>query len=453
MLRAFNIAWKDIRHVYRDIASLAMMFIAPLLLAGAIGSAFGTGDNYSIAAVKTVVVDQDTGAGAGSPAAGAALTAALTSPQMADLLDVTLADTPEAARAAVDEGDAAAAVIIPPGLSEALAGAGAGGPAAAAVEIYKDPALNVGPSIVAAVVDSVAQTFNGARAAASAAARLAVSLGMTDPAQITEIATKAAQAFAAAAQAGAAQGGAGQTGAAPSGAAQPEVESSGAAQAGTAPTGAPVTLEARNPTIGGADAKRPNVASQVLVGMMLFFMMFGASIPARSILDEHRQGTLSRLFTTPTPRSVILGGKYVAVFLVVLIQAAVLLVAGRFLLGADWGEPGPVAVLTLASALVAASLGLVTTAFAKTPGQAGAVSSAIFVFLGLISGNFMGTVTIGGAFAVARRVSPLGWLMEGWGNLLYGGSWGSIALQVAVALVYALVLFGIASFFFRRRYA
>ena len=114
---------------------------------------------------------------------------------------------------------------------------------------------------------------------------------------------------------------------------------------GTALTGAPVTLEARNPTIGDADAKRPNVASQMLVGMMLFFMMFGASTPARSILEEHRQGTLPRLFTTPTPRSVILSGKYVAVFLVVLIQAAVLLVAGRLLLGADWGERA-VAVLT-----------------------------------------------------------------------------------------------------------
>ena len=443
MLQALSIAWKDIRHVYRDIASLAMMFIAPLLLAGAIGSAFGTGDNYSIAAVKTVVVDQDTGAGAGSPAAGATLTAVLTNPQMADLLDVTLVDTSEAAQAAVDAGDAVAAVIIPPGLSEALADSGGAAPTASAgdlsdtsgatIKIYKDPALNVGPSIVAAVVDSVAQTFNGAWATASAAARLAISLGVTDPAQITEIATKAAQTFAAALQ--------------------PEVESNGASQGGTALTGAPVTLEARNPTIGDADAKRPNVASQMLVGMMLFFMMFGASTPARSILEEHRQGTLPRLFTTPTPRSVVLSGKYVAVFLVVLIQAAVLLVAGRFLLGADWGEPGPVAVLTLASALVAASLGLITTVFAKTPGQAGAVSSAIFVFLGLISGNFMGTVAIGGTFAVARKVSPLGWLMEGWGNLLYGGSWGSIALQTVVALVYALVLFGIASFFFRRRYA
>lgn len=416
MMRALSIAWKDTRHVYRDIAGLTMMFVAPLLLAGALGAAFGSGDNFSIGAVKTVVVDQDVGAGAGVPAAGATLTAALTGPEMADLLAVTSVETPEAARAAVDEGDAAVAVIIPPGLSSAVMGTGSTG---ADVEIYKDPALNVGPSIVTAVVASVAQSLDGGRAAASAAAQLSLSLGVTDFAEIADVASKAAQSFAHRAQ-----------------------------------TDAPVTLEQRNPVIPGVDTeKRPNVASQVLVGMMLFFMLFGAATPARSILDEHRQGTLPRLFTTPTPRSAILGGKYVAVFLVVLIQAAVLLLAGRFLLGADWGEWGPVAALTVVSALVAASLGLVTVSFAKTPGQAGAVSSAIFVFLGLISGNFVGTANIGGAFAVARRVSPLGWLMEGWNSLLFGGSWGSIALQCVVALAFAVVLFGLATFFFRRRYA
>ena len=106
--------------------------------------------------------------------------------------------------------------------------------------------------------------------------------------------------------------------------------------------------------------------------MMLFFTLFGAATPARSIIDEHRLGTLPRLFTTPTPRSVILGGKYIAVFLVVLLQTVILLVAGRLLFGAHWGAIGPVVVLVIAGALVAASLGLLTVSFAKTPAQAGA---------------------------------------------------------------------------------
>jgi ABC-2 type transport system permease protein len=314
----------------------------------------------------------------------------------------------------VDKGERDVAVIIPPGLSAAVMGGGS-----AQVEIYKDPTLAVGPAIVTSVVQSVVQSLDGARAAALTSVQLATSLGVTDGAELAALAADTAEAFG---------------------------EAAGAET--------PITLDERAPVTPGAEApKRPNVASQVLLGMMLFFMLFGASTPARSIIDEHRNGTLPRLFTTPTSRGVILGGKYIAVFLVVLIQSVILLLAGRFLLGAHWGELGPVIALTLAGALCAASLGLLTVSFAKTPAQAGAGSAAIFVFLGLISGNFVGSLDTAGTFAMVRRISPLGWLLEGWGKVLYGGSWASIALPVLVVLGFTLVFFVAASLFFRRRYA
>jgi ABC-2 type transport system permease protein len=425
-MRALSIAWKDTRHVYRNVAGLAMMLVAPLLLATALGAAFGGGGNFVIPAVKTVVADQDTGAGAGTPAAGAlqtagaTLTAALTGPGLANLLTVKLVDTPAAARTAVDNGDAEVAVIIPAGLSAALMAGSAPGPDAspAEVQVYKDATLTVGPAIATAVVQSVIQTMNGARAAALTSVQLAAAAGITDGAALVDVATKAAATFTQAAQAE-----------------------------------APVVLEPRAPTTGPQTRKDPNVASQVLIGMMIFFMLFGASTPARSIIDEHRQGTLPRLFTTPTPRSVILGGKYIAVFLVVLLQSVILLLAGWLLFGAHWGKIGPVVVLTLCGAFVATSLALLMISFAKTPAQAGAVSSAVFVFLALIGGNFMGTVNVGGTLALVRRFTPNGWLLEGWDHLLYGGSWSSIALPVAAALAFGVVFFALATLFFQRRYA
>ena len=187
--------------------------------------------------------------------------------------------------------------------------------------------------------------------------------------------------------------------------------------------------------------------------MMLFFTLFGAATPARSIIDEQRDGTLSRLFTTPTPRGVILWGKYISVFLVVLLQTVILLVAGRLIFGSHWGAIGPVIVLAIAGALVAASLGLLTVSYAKTPAQAGAGSAGIFVFLGLISGSFTGTANIGSTYDVVRHFSPLGWLIDGWNHTMFGGSWGGIALPVGAALGFALVFFAVATFFFRRRFA
>jgi ABC-2 type transport system permease protein len=423
-VRALAIAWKDVRHTYSSISGLVMMLLAPLLLAGAIGAAFGAGDSFSVSPVKTVVVDLDAQAGgaeageggAGALAAGAAITAALTSPGLADLLTVSQAPTAEAARAMVDSGEAGVAVIIPAGLTAALSSAS---PSPPEVEIYKDPALSVGPAIVTSVVQEVVLWLNGARATASAGAQLAASAGVTDPARLAALAARAAEGFAAQAEAPRA-----------------------------------VTIDQQDPvTPGGTLAERPNAASQVLIGMMVFFTLFGASTPARSILEEHRLGTLSRLFTTPTPRGLILSGKYLAVFVVVLAQTVILLVAGRLIFGTHWGEIGPVVVLVICGALVASSLGLLTVSYAKTPAQAGASSAAIFVFLGLISGNFTGTAGIGGTYAIVRKISPLGWLLEGWNHIMFGGSWDSIVLPVVAVLAFTLVFFALATFFFRRRYA
>lgn len=420
MLRALHIAWKDVRQTYRNVVALATMFVGPLLLASAIGGAFGTGDNFVIPAVRTAVVNQDlpsqTGPSNQDLPAGAMLEAALTSPELSGLVEVVKYDTPEKARVAVDKNEVAVAVVIPPGLSAALAGAPGD---VATVEVYKNPGTTVGPAVVAAVVTSVLQEMEGARAAAAASAKLALSHGLVDPAKLASIAQKTAEGFV-----------------------QTQHKLTGA------------SLESRGPVTSGAESlKRPNVASQVLVGMMLFFMLFGGSIPARGILDEHRSGTLPRLFTTPTRRAVILGGKYLAVFLVVLIQSAVLVIVGWLLLGADWGPLGPVVALVVVGALVAASLALLTVSFAKTPGQASAVSSSIFVAMALISGNFFGTANVGETFAKVRRVSPLGWLMEAWGRLLYGGSWADVALPIVAVLGFTLVFFVLATFFFRRRYA
>ncbi len=320
------------------------------------------------------------------------------------------------AKSAVENGDAEVAVIIPAGLTQALSSAT---PSSQQVQIYKDPTLTVGPAIVSSVVQDVTQALNGARAAAAATAQLGAANGVSDPATLTALAQKAAQDFSARVQ-----------------------------------TSNKVEVEPRSPvTPGGSPANEPNTSGQVLIGMMLFFILFGAATPARSIIEEQRLGTLPRLFTTPTSRTVILAGKYLAVFAVVLLQTIILLVAGRLLFGAHWGATGPVIALAICGALVASSLGLLTVSWAKTPAQAGAGGAAIFVFLGLISGNFMGTANIGGAFAVVRRFSPLGWLLEGWNHVMFGGSWASVALPLLAALGFALVFFAVATFFFRRRYA
>lgn len=415
MNRIAAIAWKDLRSTARNIPALVMMLLAPLALAALLGFAFGGGEEFSIAATKVVVVnaDEGTGAAAGSQAAGAVVVGVLTSSELADILNTSEASSTAEARRRVDDGTDVVAVLIPDDFSAGLYGADRG--AKTAIELYENPTQGIGGDIVESIVGQTLLSFNGARAAGVAAASLA------EPAPSIPAAELAQRA-----------------------AARYIRDGGGAAQ---------VAITQRPPHLAEGKATRDvGVTGVILAGMMIFFMFFGASNVARTILDEDQAGTLPRLFTTPTPRTTILAGKFASVFVTVTAQALVLLVAGALIFGIDWGNLGAVAALTLLAAAVASGLGLLIISLVRTPGQAGAISAGVYLVLALVGGNFMGTA-VSGTYASIELLTPNGWLLQAWDTVMRGGTAADIGLNLLVTAGFAAVFFTLAVWRFRRRYA
>ncbi|HQG04151.1 MAG TPA: ABC transporter permease [Thermoleophilia bacterium] len=424
MTKVWAIAWKDLRSTARNVPALAMMLVAPLVLAGLLGFAFGGGDSFDIAATKVALANEDTppamtagGAAAGGAAAGAeapppasdAFVGILTSESLNDVLDVTKVKDAAAARARVDGGDAAVAVVVPRDFTAALYGSG---DARSAVELYVNPTQQFGTAITESIVGQALLDFNGARAAAAVAA-----------------ATAGPNAGSAAAQAAAAA----------------FVQGGGAGEA--------LTFTSRAPRTTGGESDDVPMVGLVLAGMMVFFMFFGASEVATTILTEAQDGTLPRMLTTPTSAATILSGKFMSVFLTVIAQLVVLLAAGVALFGVDWGRPVVVAVLSVATAVVATGLALMIMGVVKTPGQAGAIGSGVYVVLALLGGNFTGTVTPSSAYATVQGLTPNGPLLRAWDAAMRGGSLGEIASYLLVPLAFATVFFVVAGRRLGRRYA
>ena len=415
MSRILAIAWKDLRSTMRNVPALAMMLLAPLALAALLGFAFGGGQSFSISATKVAVANADTGDGAVENA-GAVVVGVLKSPGLKDIITVTDEVSAAAARASVDDGKTAATVVIPAGFSSAIFGAGATA-SKTAIEVYENPTQQIGGAITESIVGQALLGFNGARAAASAAAGLATANG--DGVRAGELAQKAAAKY---------------------------FQDGGAA--------AGVSVAQRAPQLpGGESTKDVGVTGTILAGMMIFFMFFGANNVARTILDEDRAGTLPRLFTTPTPRQTILSGKFSSVFVTVIGQAVILLVAGRFIFSIDWGSLDAVAALTLVAAAVASGLALLVISLVRTPAQAGAIGAGVYLVLALLGGNFTGTAAAGGTYASVQKLTPNGWLLQGWDTVMRGGGLTDIVLNLIVPLVFAVVFFAVAVLRFRRRYA
>ena len=144
MNKILTIMWKDVRVLFGDWATVALIIAGPLVLAlglGLVTGSFGADDGLAISRIPVLVVDQD-----GGPIA-TPLRDVLTSDDLSDLLAPEALADADAARARVADGEAAAAIIIPPGFSDSFLPDAMTGdmPAAVAAQVLAAPGAPIGP--------------------------------------------------------------------------------------------------------------------------------------------------------------------------------------------------------------------------------------------------------------------------------------------------------------------
>jgi ABC-2 type transport system permease protein len=343
---------------------------------------------------------------------------------LADVLEVVEAPDVASARAAVDRQEASVAVIIPDHFTAALLDP----EGSAAVELYQDPTLTLGPSIVGGIVHQFVDGFAGSRIAADVAHDQLSAHGATpSTARIQTIALQYADWAAAL----------------------------GDRQQG----GDDPLLEFRSPSDPEKEpmGMRTSVISLIMAGMMVFYVFFTGAASAQSLLQEEEAGTLPRLFTTPTPQSAILGGRIIASLVTLVAQIVVLLLVSSLVFGIDWGQTLPLFLVTLGLIVLAASFGLFITSLLKDTRQAGIVYGGVMTLAGMV--GMIDVFTAGApsasseAFATISLFVPQGWGVRGYKLLLEGGGVGDVLPTVAVMMGVGGVFFVLGLLRFRKRFS
>lgn len=422
-MKWIDIALKDMLHSFRSAFSLVMMFVAPLLMTLLMSLAFGGGDDGGVSLptihVQVVNLDQPS-AVSGSWAMGDMLLDVLKSEGLADILAVREAPDEATARAAVDAREAGVAVVIPANLTaNALGGTGD-----ATVVIYQDPTLTIGPSLVKTLISGVLDGFSGSRIAAQV-----TSVQFEARGQVLDAATenRLVRAYGEWARA------------------QGEL---------LRDNRQPYFHIQHPPSKARAADQRAAMMGQVMVGMMIFFAFFTGTSAAESILREDEEGTLARLFTTPTPQRVILGGKLLAVFVTVLVQVIILLTAARLAFGINWGRPIPAVLATLALVAAAAGFGVFLMSLVRTTRQSGPVIGVVVTLTGMLGGLMTtGVPDLPRAFQIGSLFTPQGWVLKTWKLALLGGSAVEVLIPSMVAAAIGVLLFLIGSRLIGRRFA
>ena len=413
-----DVALKDLKRVFRSAFALIMMFGAPMLLAGllyfAFGGLAGGEGSFHLARTRLVIANLDqTSSATSSFKAGDMLVEFLQNKELSDVLEVTMTTDEASARAAVDYQQADVALIIPTGFTQAALIPDQ----KAAVLLYQDPTLTIGPGIVKDLVNHFMDGFSGAKIAAN-------------------VTNSALQQSGAAPDPNAAEWAAGQYAA--------YLESSSHATA----------LQVVSP-VGEIEqaASGLSMMGPIMAGMLVFFVFFMGANGAQSIIREHEEGTLARLFTTPTSATTILGGKFVGVFITLILQTVILLAVSALLFRISWGKPLSVGLAMLGLVIAATGFGIMLMSFIKSTGQTGPILGGVMTITGMLGGLF--TSSIPNLSDVMDKVAlsmPQGWALRAWKLSLEGNSAGAILPSAFVLLVLGVLFFAIGLTMFRRRF-
>jgi ABC-2 type transport system permease protein len=193
--------------------------------------------------------------------------------------------------------------------------------------------------------------------------------------------------------------------------------------------------------------KRPTAAQQNVPAWALFGMFFIVVPLSGTLIRERQTGTLGRLMTMPVSLLNLLAGKICAYVLVCLLQFALMLAAGCFVLPL-LGTSGlvldhqllTIAPIALVAALAATGYGIMVGTLARSYEQAsmfGAVSVVIAAALGgimipvYVMPRYMQDISI---------VSPLAWGLNAFQDVFVrGGNLGTAAREIALLLLFFIV--------------
>ncbi|MEW6285121.1 MAG: ABC transporter permease [Chloroflexota bacterium] len=413
MRKLLLIGLKDLTLMFRDRAALTFMLLAPFLLTIGMGFVTGrfSGNSSGISDIPVVIVNLDQGE------LGNALEDVFFSEDLADLLEPTASDSPEAARQLIDSDQASAAVIIPEGFTRSIIPAqgtmfspNAVAPQAVQIEVYANPSRPTGAGIVKAIVDEFVSRVEEGRVSGMTSILGLLQSGLLNP----QNAESEARALFKNVE---------------------ETESTA------------ITLKTDKE---GAAATEFDLLAYFAPGMALMFLMFTVSYGGRSILAERAQGTLPRLMISPTHTAQVLGGKVLGIFFMGVAQVGILILASTVFFQVKWGDPLGIIVLILAAVFGAAGWGMLITALARTPAQVASTGSAVMLIFGILGGSFINLEVMPSFIRLISNITPNKWGLDGFTTLALGGTLKNLTEPVTALLIMGAVLFGVAVLIFNR---
>ncbi len=395
MRTALVILRKELMRMVRDRRALALSLFIPFFLILLIGTIFTTASNGSgNTTVDVPVYVEDQGP------VGQQILAAM---QQTPTLKVEMKTSAGDARKPVEDGDRSAAVIIPTGVSDAVAQG-----KQADITVLTTPSNSDYRALaVRGIMGDIIQNFAMGQIAGQVAADAVKNSGASaDP---NAVARQASQQ---------------------------------AIQLSQKP---PLTLQAQV----AKQNQSNNNYDQVVPGYALMFALFAVGAGAGTILDEKEAGTWKRLLVAPISRWALLSGKLGAQFVRALVQIALLFAVSKLFFHIDIGSVPAIILLIVVTAFATTALGMLLVSVVKTRDQLQPISTLVVLTFSALGGSWFPLFLMPPWVQQVSKVTLTSWAMQGFNNLMiFGKGFTAVLPSLLALLAYGVICFLLAIRFF-----
>ncbi len=199
------------------------------------------------------------------------------------------------------------------------------------------------------------------------------------------------------------------------------------------------------------DSIPPSGLEQSSPGMVIMFALFFMLGGSLFLIDEREAGTLKRLVMAPVSKAQLLIGKALGILLAGMMQMSVLVTAGIFLFGVNWGH-SPVALLLMIGSfsLAITGLGIMIAALGRTMTQATALSTVLVYAMSALGGAWWPIEITPRWMQYTARIFPTYWGMNGFQDIIVRHlGLAEVAFDMFILCSFALLFLSIGIWCFR----
>lgn len=187
-------------------------------------------------------------------------------------------------------------------------------------------------------------------------------------------------------------------------------------------------------------------ADYYAAAMLTMFILFAAGHGGRMLLEEKENFTYQRMMTAGTSKSGILAGKFLVVFLIALLQIAVMTAFSGLALKVVWGDLISVALIGISAAFAVAGIGAAVAAATYRAGNykmANIFETAIIQTMALLGGSFFPIDILPAAFQKLSFLSLNGIALKAYQKTMMGygidAVLGYAGIMAGIGIVFAAI--------------